>query len=79
MWIFVSPNQNRPATAASKRLHKATTWPTGPYESDLTVECTCSTGVTIHNPVPPCLTVETGLRSRVASSGQTFQAPTVYS
>lgn len=67
---FLSPNQNRPATAASQRLHKAATWPTGPYESDLTLESTRSIGVTIHNPIPPCLTVETGSRSK---SG--FQRP----
>lgn len=70
MAFFRPADQNRPSTAASKRLHKATTWPTGPYESDLTAERTCSIGVTIHNPIPPCLTVETGSRSK---SG--FQRP----
>lgn len=69
-FFFPPTDQNRPSTAASERLHKATTWPTGPYESDLTAERTCSIGVTIHKPIPPCLTVETGSRSK---SG--FQRP----
>lgn len=70
MAFFPPTDQNRPSTAASERLHKATSWPTGPYESDLTAERARSIGVTIHKPIPPCLTVETGSRSK---SG--FQRP----
>lgn len=75
-WIF-----SHPITIDLPPLLRARGYirPTGPYESDLTVDCTRSIGVTIHNPIPPCLTVETGSRSQVASRGQTFQAPAAYS